>query len=198
MTNDNMSEKLVKLALDMGANQAVAVPVQQISVEDELAALCKNCDVYGQSAKCPPFGMKPEEFRAALRNCEFALFFKIDVPIKILMTDARYEISRKIHRIAAGLEQAARENGYTDAAGFGAGSCKPVFCGTDETCPALLSGGSCCQPDLSRPSLSGVGVNVFKLSEYAGWPMDRITKNTDADDEKNGMMAGLVITGQKR
>ncbi len=127
------------------------------------------------------------------REC---LRFKFDIPTHVLLSDDRHEVTRMVHETAASIEQFARSEGWGKAQGLAAGSCKKLFCGPYETCHVLAEKGDCRFSDLARPSMSGLGINFFKLSAELGWQMERISHETHPDEVPMGMMAGMVLLGK--
>ena len=186
---------LIHHALALGANDARLIASTHIQVEEKLARICQDpgCPGYGQGANCPPHVMKPKAFRELLRQYPQALVFKFDVPTEVLLGDGRFEVSRIVHETAADLERRAIVNGYTDARGLAAGSCKRIFCAEEKNCRVLAKKDDCRHPDAARPSISGLGVNFFELSRAVGWPINKITRDSDPGAVPMGLMAGIVL-----
>ncbi|PJB39525.1 MAG: hypothetical protein CO106_11095 [Deltaproteobacteria bacterium CG_4_9_14_3_um_filter_44_9] len=191
-------DNLIQHAINLGVSDAKIVSVEEISVEDHLAKMCEEpqCDGYGQTINCPPHVMKPDRFREYIGQYKLALVFKLDVPTEILLTDERNDVTRIIHETAASIEQFAIDDGHANSKGLAAGSCKRIFCSGYDECRVLNEGGDCRFPNLARPSLSGLGINFFKLSKALGWQINKITKNSNPDDVPMGMMAGIVLIGE--
>lgn len=187
--------ELTKLACSLGASDAAIISVSAISVEDDLAKLCREpqCENYGLSASCPPHVAGPSGFRELKKKFQQAVVFKIDVPSEILLSSQRRDIFQLLHEIAADIEQAAIKMGYPNSKAFAGSSCKKLFCEDHIDCRVLADGGACRNPDRARPSMSGFGINVSKLLQAAGWQMDRITRDTDPDDVPMGTVSGLVL-----
>jgi len=190
-------DALIQHALTLGVSDAQVISVEEISVEDHLAAMCgeTHCDGYGQSANCPPHVMKPDQFREHLKQYQHALVFKFDVPTEILLSDERREITRMLHETAATIEQYALDNGYTKAQGLAGGSCKHLFCNDYDTCSVLTGGGDCRFPQVVRPSMSGLGINFFELTKVLGWQINKITKDSNPNDTPMGLLAGIILIG---
>lgn len=188
-------DALVRLARDMGASAAAHLPADAIVVEDELAGYClpPQCPGYGTAANCPPHTGGPDGFRRFVRDFRRALVLKIDVPTEILLSHQRKEIQRLLHEIAAGIEQAARRAGFPRARAFAGGCCKEIFCFDHPACRVLAAGGPCRHAEHSRPSMSGFGINVTRLMDAAGWPMQRITRDTGPDDVPMGTVSAMVL-----
>ncbi len=188
-------KSLVQHAAALGASDARLIASAGIRVEEELARICRDpgCPGYGQGANCPPHVMKPAAFRELLRAYPEALVFKFDVPTEVLLGDDRFEVARIVHETAAHLENQALACGYAAARGFAASSCKRIFCAAEIDCRVLSGNGDCRHPDAARPSISGLGVNFFELSRTVGWPIHRITSESDPDEIPMGLMAGIVL-----
>jgi len=188
---------LIERALALGATAAVIMPARSLVVEDRFAEMCaapQRCPSYGLAPGCPPHAILPSVFREQLQQYRSILVFKIDAPISALMGPERVGIARRIHRIAAALEQEALHLGVVRARGLAAGSCKELFCAKDAACVVLRHQQPCRHPDLARPSLSALGVNFTALAESVGWRFDKIDPMVN-DQSAMGLMAGLVLLG---
>ena len=190
-------EELIQLAFRSGASGATAISTGDISVEDDLANLCREprCESYGLSTSCPPNVSGPSGFRELLKNFKHAIVIKIDVPLDILLSSERSGIMRLLHEIDAGIEQAAVKTGYPSSKAFAGGSCKKIFCHDYEGCRVLTEGGECRNPRHARPSMSGFGINVSKLMHAAGWTMNRYNSEADSDTATTAPICGLILIG---
>ncbi len=195
MKTKHSLDNLIQHAFSLGVSDAKAVPVKDISVEDHLAKMCEDqrCEGYGQTINCPPHVMKPAEFREHIKQYEFAVVFKFDVPTEILLTDDRRDVARIVHETAANIELFAVNHEYAKSKGLAAGSCKPLFCSKYDKCIALDRDGECRFPNLARPSMSGLGINFFELTKVLGWQMSKITRDSNPDNIPMGLMAGMVL-----
>ncbi len=187
---------LVDLALSLGASEAAVIDSSLIQVSEQLALKCvqPRCENYGLSFSCPPYVEGPAGFRkmAALRPQ--ALVVRLVVPAAMLLSWERLELGRVLHELVATLETEAVRQGYKDSTAFAGGSCKELFCQEYLECQRI-AGGSCRHPDLARPSLSGYGVDVFKLIEDCGW--NPYFKGEGGNSEESGLawVAGLILIG---
>ena len=195
--NTEILDELVREALKLGASDARIITVESIRVEERLAVMCRTpqCDGYGQSVNCPPYVLKPLGFKELLKRYQYALVFKIDVATQMLLGEDRDIVASRIHKITSSVEQFAIARGYLNSKGLAAGSCKRIFCSKDAGCSVLDENGVCRFPDIARPSMSGLGINFFELSQLLGWQINNITKDTDPDKVPMGMMAGMVLIG---
>lgn len=194
MTILTFLEELKRNALELGANDAKIISTDIIAIQDEIIELCQEplCEGFGTSINCPPYAMKPAEFREEIKQYQHAILFKTDVSPETLLSENRHEAFGKIHEIVTQLESLSIQGGYSESRGLAAGSCKPVFC-PDYECQALIDGASCRYDDLARPSMEALGINVFKLIEDVGWEIHHLTSESDPVSVPGGVLAGLVL-----
>ena len=190
-------KELTQLACQLSASDAGAISTTDISVEEDLANLCREprCENYGLSAGCPPHVAGPAGFRKLLKTFEHAVVFKIDVPSEILLSDERRDIFRLLHEIAASIEQSAIDMGFHDSNAYAGGSCKQIFCRDHPDCRVLAENGKCRNPLFARPSMSGFGINVLKLKKAAGWMSNKTPRESDPDTVSMETVCGLVLIG---
>lgn len=190
-------DQLIQYALNEGADGAVVVGVGDIVIDPGLADMCREprCPEYGRSVNCPPHVAGPSAMKRRLESFHKAVVFRISVPAKDLFSDKRSRVFRQLHQIAAGIEQAAVEMGFSQAQGYAGGSCRELFCSEHPDCPPLSGKGACRYSRLARPSMSGFGIDVAALFTTAGWtlrladpqPGAAVNKSADAD------LCGLVL-----
>jgi len=102
------SEKYRLKALELGASDAKIIPASKVVVDERVRLKCAvpRCHLYGESANCPPYTLKPDEMRKVLRKYKCAVLFKIDVTPKGDFVDdeqwhtAHIAHQRKSHEIA--------------------------------------------------------------------------------------------------
>ncbi len=190
-------KKLTRLARQLGASDAKAICTTNISIEENLANLCREpgCENYGLSASCPPHVTGPAGFRKLLKTFKHAVVIKIDVPSEIFFSDERRDIFRLLHEIAASVEQSAIEMGFHDSSAYVGGSCKKIFCRDYPDCRVLEGDRECRNPFLARPSMSGFGINVLKLKKAAGWISNKTSQDSDPDTVSMETVCGLVLVG---
>ncbi len=188
---------MVDRALALGAHAAGILAANVLRIEDRFAAMCAEprCPGYGQSMSCPPHGMGPSAFRKNLDAYDHVLGFKFDVPTDILMSGQRDEVFRLLHETSAALEREALKAGCRRAFAMAGGSCKALFCAEESRCRVLGEGGSCRHPESARPSMSGLGVHVQDFCGRLGWPMEAVTRRTDAHRVPMGLVVGAVLLG---
>jgi predicted metal-binding protein len=188
---------LVGLARTLGADGAVLIPTAKIVVEERLADLCRapGCQNYGLSASCPPHVGGPAAFRGLLNALRHSVFFKLDVATAILLSDERWPLYRRLHRIGGHLRQASVDRGFGNTRAFAGGSCRSIFCREHPDCRVVDRHRACRHPTVALPSMSGYGVNVMRLMACAGWSMNPITRDTAPETIPTGSVSGLVLVG---
>lgn len=200
MKNDDIDRRLkelVQLARQSGASDAAAISTNDISVEDDLANLCREptCENYGLSTSCPPHVPGPSVFREWLKMMKHAVIIKIDIPMEILLSGERRDVMRLLHEIASEIERSAVEHGYPNSKAFAGGSCKKIFCQDHPDCRVLSGVGECRNLQHARPSMSGFGINVSKLMKAAGWHMNWDVSKAGPGQGLMGTVCGLVLIG---
>lgn len=191
-------EKYRKRALELGASDAKVVPASYVVVDERVRLKCAvpRCHLYGESANCPPYTPPPSEIRKALRKYTRAVLFKTEVSPKTdFVDDEKWNVGhmmhqRKIHDIASAIEALAFNDGYYLAAGFAAGGCKTALC-TGQICQ-FLDSGRCRFPLKSRPSMEGVGIDVFDLVTKVGWDIYPLAVR-DVDPESIGCAISVGV-----
>ncbi|MFO7748932.1 MAG: DUF2284 domain-containing protein [Desulfobacteraceae bacterium] len=202
MDEQAILSSLVSHALLLGVSDAKIFDPGLIAVDDKFPGFCREprCPGFGQSMSCPPNVEGPDWFRACLERADHVLVFKFDVPSTTLLSDDRHDVTRLIHDTASAIERFAVGKGYKQSAGFAGGSCRQLFCAEHDACRVLAKQGECRHPEIARPSMSGMGVDVLKLTRLAGWKNRFFTTkdgpaNSDSPDDavSMGFMAGLVL-----
>jgi len=190
-TSEKDFEGLLKLARDLGAEEAKIVTTDQIVVEDRVVLKCKyGCDTYGRKLICPPFVPTADEFKRILKEYRHALLVKFsaaaeatddvarsllknrfspDTPTELKERTIKFlsewdKNKTKVLLAVLELEKAAFNSGYTLALGFTGGSC--VLC---EKCNV---DGTCTHPTMARPLVEAVGVNVRKTFKNIGMALN--------------------------
>jgi len=194
------SEKYRLKALELGASDAKIVPASKVVVDERVRLKCAvpRCHLYGESANCPPYTITPDEMRKVIRKYKCAVLFKIDVTPKCDFVDdeqwhtAHIAHQRKSHEIASLIEGLAFNDGYYFATGFAAGGCKTALCG-GQICQ-FLDSGRCRFPLKSRPSMEGVGIDVYNLATKVGWDIYPIgIRDVDPDSVGCAISVGMVL-----
>lgn len=146
MTRD--LEELKEYALTQGATCAGVISAGEVAFDERTVLKCRyGCPSYGRYLTCPPFTPAPSEFEKALRRYGWAILLECD--------------AGDLNRLVVEVEREAMRRGYYLAMGLKGHHCS--LC--DECVPA---GEPCRDPLNARPSMSGLGINVFATLERAG------------------------------
>jgi predicted metal-binding protein len=93
-TGENF-KTLVLTAIRLGASDAGIISSADISVENDLANLCKGnpqCENYGLAPSCPPHVAGPSVFRQWRKKSQYSIVVRMDVPSAAMFSDERREI----------------------------------------------------------------------------------------------------------
>ncbi len=141
-------DALKDLALEKGGISAEVIPAHEVVFDERTVHKCQyGCPSYGRYLTCPPFTPSPSEFEKALRTYKWAIM------VECAHSD--------LNRLVVEVEKAAMRRGYYLALGLKGQRC--LLC---EEC--VLSGEPCRDPLNARPSMSGLGINVFATLNRAG------------------------------
>jgi predicted metal-binding protein len=197
MIQNGHLEKLVQIALSMGASDAKAILSSSILVEDNLAELCvePRCSNYGLSPSCPPHVSGPSGFRKLKDELKYTVVIRVIIPSEVLLSSDSREWGRYLHELVAGIEQEAIRMGYPNSIAFAGGSCKQIFCREYLDCQKLIGSGECRYPGKARSSMSGYGINVFSLMETCEWDVNLNTSELVSKEDSMSWIAGLVMIG---
>jgi len=190
---------LTQLARRLGASEVGIVNASQVPVEDHLANVCREirCEAYGLSPSCPPNVSGPSGFKELIKKMRYGVVVRIDIPSSVMFSNERREVMGLLHEIVASVEQEAVRMGYAGSKSFAGGSCKQIFCREHAECRVISEQGECRNPKSARPSMSGFGINVLKLMQKAGIPVDKslTPDQTGYHGESMSWVAGLVMVG---
>ena len=190
---------LIQLAYRLGAGEVGIVRGDDVPVEDHLANVCWEirCGAYGLSPSCPPHVSGPSGFRELTKKALHAVVIRIDIPSSVMFSNERKEVMELLHEIVSSVERAAIRMGYPESRAFAGGSCKEIFCSKHAACLVLSEQGECRNPQYARSSMSGFGINVLKLMQKAGIPVDKSPTPDQAGYHEDAMswVAGLVMVG---
>jgi predicted metal-binding protein len=186
-------------AVELGASMAQVIPADWVRIDERVRLKCAVplCPHYGKSAFCPPHGPSVESVRKALSLYRHALLLAFDVippehfSVRSIQRRSAAEWSRKCFEIVGRIETFAFGSGYYLAMGFAQASCKIALCG-QESC-LVLGGGDCPYPLKARPSMEGVGMDVYGLVTKVGWDIYPIYRSVDPLEVKRALSVGIVF-----
>jgi predicted metal-binding protein len=194
--SDRQLTHLIDTAIGIGASDAKSIYSSDIRIEEHLASLCNNaipCENFGLSPSCPPHVQGPSAFRQWQRESTFSIVVRIVLPTQIMLSNERRGVMQLLHEIVANVEREAIEMGFNETRAFAGGSCKNLFCKDHENCRVITKQGSCRNPNLARPSMSGFGIDVTKLLQTAGWPLKMANEIESKDQVSLSWVAGLIL-----
>jgi predicted metal-binding protein len=186
-------------AVELGASMAEVIPADWVQVDERVRLKCSIpvCPHYGKSAFCPPHGPSLETLREAFSRYRSALLLALDVTPsehfseRTVQRQSAVEWSRKCFEIVGRIETLAFGRGYYLAMGFAQASCKIALC-RQEKC-LLLEGGNCPYPLKARPSMEGVGIDVYGLVTRVGWDIYPIYRSVNPLQVPRALSVGIVL-----
>ncbi|MDD3718767.1 MAG: DUF2284 domain-containing protein [Actinomycetota bacterium] len=141
-------EELKSRAVDGGALTAEVIPAHEVVFDERTVHKCQyGCPEYGRFLTCPPYTPAPSEFEKALRSYKWTIMLECELA--------------DLNRLVVEVEKAAMRMGYYLALGLKGQRC--LLC---EEC--VPPGEPCRDPLNARPSMSGLGINVFATLKNAG------------------------------
>jgi len=194
-------ENFKQRALDLGASMAEIIPASLVEIDERVRLKCyiPLCPYYGKNPYCPPQAPEPEFMREALSRYSWAILFALDVlPVDHFADRSRPELqelgfqwTKKSMEIAGRVETLAFASGYYLALGLCQFNCLKALCQRerclvvdDDTCPFPLK---------ARPSMEGVGIDVFRLVTKVGWGIYPIYKSIDPKVVPRALAVGIVF-----
>lgn len=133
-----------------------------------------GCGCYGLHFSCPPYTGSLKDTKRLLRGYRVGLLIEFGG-----LTDRTKQ--QPIRELMAELEKMAFLGGLEKAFALAGGPCRKC-----ETCIAASASadgmsvkGKCAHPELMRPSMESLGINVFGLVHLLGWVICTIAKEED-------------------
>lgn len=190
---------LVRMAKELGANEAKIVGTKDVVVDKRVRLKCAVplCADYDRHLLCPPNLMSVDEFSDVLRLYKWAIIVqmvadtdssdkspqpldrRLSRKLELSTDSAKWE--RKLHKIINELETVAFKSGYYLAAGFIGGNCS--------LCRECVGPGrekSCRHPFEARPSMEAMGIDVVRTCKNADLPIH-------LSSETNVRWTGMVL-----
>ncbi len=195
-------ERYRKEAIHLGATDAKIIKSTEVIIDERVYAKCiyPKCRFYGTNANCPPYSIKPEELRKIVKKYKYGIIFTSEAPSNLFVGPwevfgQKEEVvthRKKMYEITSKLESMAFYDGYYFALGFGAGSCKTVFCQNVE-CQVLQPGKGCRFPLKVRSSMEAVGMDVYGMAVRLGWDIYPCGGSLSPEDVPFGRRIGIVF-----
>ncbi len=207
-------EKLRKLALQRGADDAVLLPAEDVIVDPRVRLKCMipKCYMSGSCGHCPPHGQSIQEVRQCVAAHQYGIFFRLKVKSSIIAARQIHHaidtgiVDRHGNAVNLGghyilvftivkiLQKHAKKMGYSTY-GFAAGNCRDPFCHLKPNCQDLMTDRGCRHPQLSSFSMESCGMDVYTMAARVGWDQYPIGGSTEPDSVPGGRLMGLVLIG---
>jgi|LSQX01.2.fsa_nt_gb predicted metal-binding protein len=193
-----------RLAAELGATHVKILGTNEIILDYRVRYKCMvpKCRYYNTNANCPPHAPSLESTKKFIACFSDAILTGLKVPSTSVLkstgdrnhsgTDEKTSARRRLSRIVSAIESEAYYDGYYFATAFTSGHCKGTLC-VDLPCQALENGKGCRHPLESRPSMEGVGMDVFQMVSNAGWPIYPVGRRCQAEDIPFGMLVGIIL-----
>jgi predicted metal-binding protein len=152
-----------------GADHAVLVETARVVTAPWVRLKCRfGCALYGGCLCCPPHSPTPEEMRAILDSCSYAIL------LHRRATKKSREAMEALNEAAVDLERMLFLDGYYKAWATGSGPC--------DRCPVCDTSGACRHPDRARPSMESCGIDVFATARAYDLPIHVVRTKTEEKD----------------
>ena len=158
-------QKLIDLALSLGAYQAAVIPVSRIHFDKSFRSLCESnaCGNFGMCWMCPPDVGDIVKLIEEAKTFQSALAYQtVGELADGYDIEGMLEAGNRHNRLAQKISGAFASLPFGKTLHLGAGGCR--------VCPvcAKRTGGPCRFPDRAMASLEAYGVAVSELAEACG------------------------------
>jgi len=187
----DIDQVLKSFAQELGITDMARISPINIPVEDWVLLKCQyGCPNYRRRLTCPPYSPEPSRTRTILGDYSMAFLLRYDVPTVTTEADMKIQEDGLIKAWEAflRLEQFSFLNGYNKAFVFGLNHCPGCH-----TCAAESGEILCKHPLQARPSLEACGINVQKLTGFAGWTGRLKGQNIMQDDNNISLISLLLL-----
>ena len=155
-------EKLITLALDVGAHKAVMLPAEHIVLSAEFRDICKGnqCGKYGKCWMCPPDLPDAATVMATVRSYSHALWYQTVSTIEDSFDiEGMVEAGHRHVMVSQNLQDMAADLLPENTLHLSCGGCR--------LCPkcAKEDGEPCRMPEKAMPSLEGYCVDVYNTTK---------------------------------
>ena len=196
--------RYAQMAAELGATHVKNLNVSEIMLDYRAGFKCMvpKCRHYNTNANCPPYAPSLESMEKLLSCFSMALLIGLEVSSTSVLKNTgekndrnfseKTSGQRQLNRIVSLLEAEAFYDGHYFATAFGGGPCKSYLC-SGLPCQVLEMGKSCRHPYHSRPSMEGVGMDVFNLVANMGWTIYPVGQRCQAEDIPFGLLVGIIL-----
>ena len=182
-----------------GGDDAKIIDTKEIIMDIRVRAKCHfSCEDFNSNMNCPPNLFSFEKSKKLVCSYNYAIIFKLNIPSNVIAGELSDEDKKELknyaikrYQIIGRLEKKAFDDGFALALGFGGGPCSKYLC-PNQKCQALIDG-ECKHPNIARPSMEAMGIDVYKTVSAIGWDIYPIGSHTDPKDVKQGVFVGIVF-----
>ena len=168
-------QKYVKLAKELGAEDAKIIRAENVFVRDWVFLKCKfGCEGFGERLTCPPRSPRPKQMRRVVSEYKHALLLHFASDPNRKKPKKKFTVTKFV----ADLERRIFLNGYYKAFGLGCGPCQ--LCRTCES-------EECRHPRDARPSMEACGIDVYETARTAGFPIE-VVRDYDQRSNRYGLV----------
>ncbi|MEM3436977.1 MAG: DUF2284 domain-containing protein [Nitrososphaerales archaeon] len=171
--------KFCEVARKLGASDAKIISTNNIIINDRTRLKCQyGCPFYNHYLTCPPFSPTPEQTRKFVKEYNWALLFTMRLSSEVpegVFKSGTHSIKNMaiLQKIAAELERQIFLSGYQSAFAMVCGPC--LLC--DE---CILQPGKCKNPNIARPAMESLGIDVEGTIKKAGYKPKVYTSTNEA------------------
>ncbi len=165
----NRPEAWCQRALQLGVDAATIMAAEDVIAAEWVRMKCLfGCDEPGQHKTCPPNLPPIETTLRLLGEYRRAVLLEVGPIVGAENSDPE---SRRINDAALALERDLFLAGHHKAWMLGAGPC--------DLCESCAKGKDCPTPEKARPSMEGLGVDVFTTVRNAGRTIEVVRDEGD-------------------
>ncbi len=164
----NGHQALADFALAHDAVEAVPLSPEYVIVSEQVRYKCQfGCRYYQRNKMCPPHTPPVPEFREVILRYDHALLVRT--------------VPEMLHALILKLERQAFLHGHPLALGLIEGPCSLCDKCSGPNAP-------CFRPEQARPSMEGMGIDVFRTCAKAGIELQILTNPDD-----HYLATGLIL-----
>lgn len=194
-------ERFQRMAIELGAEDAVVVSSDEIVVDERVRAKCiyPKCGFYGTNINCPPHASDLDFTRALIARYQYGILFCVKGDPKDFVgpdflerVGGRNHAKTILHTVCSEVESRAFYEGYPFALALGQGPCKSFWC-PDQPCAALEPGGKCRFALKARTSMEAIGIDAFTMAANVGWAIYPCGERAEPDRVPQVLLMGLIL-----
>jgi predicted metal-binding protein len=194
-------ERFRTMALDLGAMDASVITSDEVIIDERVRAKClyPKCAFYGTNINCPPHTSDLDFVRKLVAKYTYGILFCVKgEPKDFVGPDFLKRVGKKnqakttVIKICSEIESRAFYEGYPFALALGQGPCKSYWC-ADQSCTALLDGGTCRFALKARSSVEALGMDAFSMAAKRGWEVYPCGARVELEKLPHVLLIGLIL-----